>query len=137
MGANVESDIKVALFDRLRDAIGLWPVAYPNVKFTVPSNKRYLRVSHQPNETQTPFLRAGEKEHEGLLQVTVVEGIGKGDIKATDQASLVVQLFKHLTEISSLSGNIQIPRQPSVAPGFNTKTTYELPVTIRYRLFSD
>jgi Bacteriophage related domain of unknown function len=133
----VEVDIPDALKAWLLAMPDVWAVAWPNVDFTPPTSKQYLRVSYQPNDPITRGIDKGGYVFRGLLLVTVVGKLGVGELAATTQAALIARRFDHLTFIPSSSGYILVDKMPSIRGGLKTDTGYEIPVVIPYTITAD
>lgn len=132
MGVNAESDILNGLAAHLSALADIWPVAWPNIDFTPPSDGKYLRASFQPNRTETPYLEGSAYRFLGLLQITVVVPDGVGEIIAQAEGSRIARHFGYGTLITSASGDIHITEHPTVSGGLHAGADYELPVTVRY-----
>ena len=134
MTADVESEIAIALNTHLSALSVAWPKSFPNVGFMPPNDGNYLKVSFQPNETETYSHKDGPYRYLGLYQITITTKSGMGEIEAVRQASLVARHFEYLTQLTTPSGVVKVTSRPSVRPGIQGKNTYEIPVTIRYEL---
>ena len=137
MAATAESDIAKALHDRLAGLSSAWPIAWPNVAFTPPTDGRFYRVSLQPNDVETRQLGQGNYVYRGLYLVTVVIKEGEGEPVAIREASRIVRRFEYLTTMSTASGSLIISQMPSVRGGLVDGGRCEVPVVIAYELQTD
>jgi Bacteriophage related domain of unknown function len=134
MTATVENEILTALNTHLNTMPNAWPRSFANVNFTPPVDGKYIRVSFQPNDTETYGLNGGPYRYVGLYQVSAIIKSGVGETLAIDQASLIARRFDYLSEITTPSGTVRVTQRPSVRAGVQGLNNYEIPVTIRYEL---
>lgn len=131
----VETSIQTALFARVASLVlnPVHPVAWPNVNFTAPSSKRYLRVSHLPNTTDRLYIGSREPhQHQGILQVMVVAPLNSGEAAPRAIAAAVADHFPADLRLTSGGVKVRITKRPDIASALTTDTELQIPVSIRY-----
>lgn len=131
----VESSIATALMARVASLVlsPVHPVAYPNMAFTPPANKKYLRVTHFPNTTDSDFVsNTSTDEHKGILQITVCAPLNSGETQAREIAGLVVEHFPKGMALYRDDVKVRITKRPDCAAKITTDTEIQIPVSIRY-----
>lgn len=137
--ATVEASIQSALFARVASLVlnPAHPVAWPNVAFTPPAGKRYLRVSHLPNVTDRLYIGSGDPhQHQGILQVMVCAPLNSGEAGARETAGLVANHFPADMRLTSGAVTVRITKRPNIAAALITDTEIQIPVSISYRAFA-
>lgn len=132
---SIEASIQAALFARAAALVlsPAHPVSWPNVNFTPPASKKYLRVTHFPNTTDSGFVsNTSTDEHKGILQITVCAPLNSGESAARDIAGLVVEHFPKGMPLYSDGVKVRIAKRPDVASKITTDTEIQIPVSIRY-----
>jgi hypothetical protein len=131
--ATIEASIQAALFARMASLVvsPAHPVAWPNLSFKAPANKRYLRVSHLPNTTDRLYIGSSEPhQHQGILQVTVCAPLNSGEEAAREIAGLVAN---HFPADLALANGVRITKRPNTASALIIDTELQIPVSIAYR----
>lgn len=131
--ATVEASIQAALFARAASLVlsPVHPVAWPNVAFTAPANKKYLRVTHFPNTTERTYIGSNEPHmHQGILQITVIAPLNSGESAARELAGVVADHFP--CDLPLFAG-VRVERRATVGSKITTDTEIQIPVSIRYR----
>lgn len=137
--ATVESSIATALMARAASLVlsPVHPVSWPNVNFTPPANKKYLRVSHLPNTTDRLFVgNADPHQHQGILQIMVCAPLNSGEAAARELAGLVANHFPPGLRLHSGSVQVKITKRANIASALVTTTELQIPVSIEYRAFN-
>lgn len=130
---SVESSIASALMARVNTLVlsPVHPVYWPNVAFTPPANKKYLRVTHFPNTTERSYIGSNEPHlHQGILQITVVAPISSGESAAREIAGIVADHFP--CDLPLFAG-VRVERRATLGSMITTDTEIQIPVSIRYR----
>lgn len=111
------------------------PTAWPNMPFTPPSDRKWLRVNEIPAST-TPFaLSGGTSEHIGLMQVDVFRPLGEGHVTAKETAGAIRAHFPVALRLFSEGVTVVVTRT-EIGPVLKQDTEIMLPVTIRWRAFA-
>lgn len=134
--ATVEASIQAALFSRAALLVlnPVHPVAWPNVAFTPPASKKYLRVSHLPNVTDRLYIGSDDPhQHQGILQIMVCASLNSGEAGARETAGLVASHFPVDMRLSSGAASVEITKRPNIASALITDTEIQIPVSIAYR----
>lgn len=137
--ASPEASIQAALFARVASLVlsPMHPVAWPNVSFTPPPNKRYLRVTHLPNTTARLFINSsGKHRHEGILQVTVCAALNSGEAVGREIAGQVASHFAVDARLLANGVSVRITKRPAVASALITDTEIQIPANISYECFA-
>ena len=135
----VESSIATALMARVASLVlsPVHPVAYPNVSFTPPANKKYLRVTHFVNSTDRLFINSsGKHRHKGILQITVCAPLNSGESAGREIAGQVASHFAVDARLSSGGVAVRITKRPNIASALITDTEIQIPVSISYECFA-
>lgn len=131
----IEANIQAALFARVA-ALTLspaHPVAWPNLSFTAPADRRYLRVSHLPNSTDRLFVGSSDPhQHQGILQVVVCAPLNKGEAAVMEIAGLVAD---HFPPDLLMADGVRVSKRADIATALIEDTEIQIPVSIRYRAF--
>jgi hypothetical protein len=131
--ATIEANIQAALFARIASLGPAHPISWPNVSFTPPANKRYLRVWHLPNATDRLSISSDSKHrHQGILQVMICAPLNTGETQAREIAGLVAD---HFPPDLALGSGVRITKRPNIASALITDTEIQIPVSIAYRAF--
>ena len=136
---SIEASIQAALFARAASLVlsPVHPVAWPNMSFTPPANKKYLRVSHLPNVTDRLFINSnGRHRHQGILQITVCAPLNSGESAAREIAGQVANHFPVDAHLSSGGIAVRITKRPNIASAQITDTEIQIPVSISYECFA-
>ena len=134
----VETSIQTALFARVVSLVlsPVHPVAWPNVNFTAPANKRYIRVAHLPNTTERLYIGSREPhQHQGILQVMVVAPLNSGEATPRAIAAAVADHFPADLRLVQDGVTVKITKRPDIAAALPTDTELQIPVSISYRAF--
>lgn len=137
--ATIEASIQTALFTRMAQLVlsPVHPVSWPNVSFTAPANKRYLRVSHLPNTTDRLFINSsGKHRHQGILQVLVCGALNSGEAAVRETAGLVASHFPVDARFAANGVTLRITKRPNVSSALITDTEIQVPVSISYECFA-
>ena len=137
--ATVESSIQTALFAKVATLVlsPVHPVYWPNIDFTPPANKKYLRVTHFPNTTDRLFLGDTDPQrHQGILQVTVCAPLNSGESAAREIAGLVASHFSTGMRLISGAVTVKITKRANIASALITDTEMQIPVSISYECFA-
>lgn len=133
-----DTKIMNALYSHLKAMSGGIAIAWPNEAWPPagqPEPSRYLRVSLQPNEIQQAGVGdAAANRYRGVLQVTLVDKMGRGRSAYTEVAGQIIAHFDRKTRISR-DGVLVSMEFPPWSPGpidDNEKQRTETPVTIRW-----
>lgn len=135
---SIETSIETALFARMALLVlaPALPVAWPNVAFTPPSPRRYLRVSHLPNTTDRLYQgQKGSHRHQGILQVLVCHPLNSGETAAREIAGTVASHFPAGLKLYSGEAKVKITKRADIASALTTDTEIHIPVSIAYRSF--
>lgn len=137
--ATVEASIQTALLARAASLVlsPAHPVAWPNVSFTPPASKKYLRVSHLPNTTDRLFVgNADPHRHQGILQIMVCAPLNSGEAAARELAGVVANHFPAGLTLHSGGVQVKITKRANIASALVTNTELQIPVSIEYRAFT-
>ncbi|MDF2797516.1 MAG: hypothetical protein K0R85_260 [Devosia sp.] len=137
--ATIEASIQAALFARMASLVisPAHPISWPNVSFTPPASKRYLRVSHLPNATERLFINSGGKHrHQGILQVMVCAPLNSGEAAAMEIAGLMADHFPVDHQLGGDGLQVRIPKRPNVAAAMIADTELQIPVSIAYECWA-
>ncbi|EMK1731254.1 DUF4128 domain-containing protein [Salmonella enterica] len=119
--------------------LGVWaddmdlPVAWPNVTFTPPDGA-YLRVAFLPAAPYSVDLAGECVVHPGIYQVTVVTPAGRGRSLATRLAGDVASLFHDGLEMEGDGFTVWVSKPPAVGQPHATPPTWEVPVSVSWRV---
>lgn len=131
-----ETSIQAALFARVASLVlsPAHPISWPNVSFTPPNSRRYLRVTHLPNTTDRLFIGSNEPHrHQGILQVMVVAPLNSGESAVRAIAAAVADHFPTDVRLVSDGVSVRITKRPDIASALVTETELQIPVSISYR----
>jgi len=137
-----EENIQTALFTRV-ESLSISPsvpVSMPNIDF--PSSgevpETYIRVNHLPNDNQRFAAKnGGTNRFLGILQLTVVTPLGKGEALAVRIAGAIADHFSSGLALYSEGVKVTIMDRPSIAPGFKSDdVSWDVPVSIKYDAFA-
>lgn len=136
MPADMDAIIMGALCDRLEtlSVSPSLPIAYPNVTFPDaedPTPDNYLRVTFLPNTSLRRSIEAGQGQHRGIFQVSVMWKAGEGMIDPLVVAGSVIEHFRDQTLFSS-GVKITITGEPWAASPIDEPDRVQIPVTINY-----
>lgn len=137
--ATIEASIQTALFTRAASLVlsPVHPVAWPNVAFTPPNPKKYLRVTQMPNVTDRLVIGSdGPHQHQGILQVMVCAPLNSGEATAREVAGLVANHFPADLRLTSGGLTVRITKRANIASALVTDTELQIPVSIPYRCFA-
>jgi hypothetical protein len=121
-------DVSAALDTHLSQLPNAPQIAWPNVPFTAPA-ETYLRVNNLP-ATGELYTFDYAQDVPGVYQVTVVAPLSKGAGGAENQADDVMFHFRQ-TKIADVT-----IESINVAPAVITEDTYEVPVSINWRVIA-
>lgn len=133
MATHIQALIDAALHDHLKTLTlpHCSAIAFPNVNFKAPSAAPYLRVQQFPNKPINPRIAYGKDPvREGLYQVSVFTPAGAGAIETTDLAGLVADHFTRGTKLTAGTLEVLVLEEPTIAPGLQEKTRFQIPVTV-------
>lgn len=134
----IEASIQTALFARAASLVlsPVHPVAWPNVSFTVPASKKYVRVTHFPNSTDRLYLGNNDPHrHQGILQLTVVAPINSGEALAREIAGQIADHFRAGLKLNSSGVRVNVTKRPNTGSVVIDTTEIRIPVSIAYRAF--
>lgn len=131
-------DISAALDDRLKNMVGLPPVAWANVNFEPTKGTLFLDPTLLPSDTvQASLGDNGQDLNVGLYQINVFAPSGEGKNEAMVMADKIADHFKRGTD---LVYNNRAVRIKSVSQSVSTVTTegwFMIPVQISYISFTE
>lgn len=133
-----EGYIYEALCVRLQSLVlsPVTPIQWPNLDFTPPEDRRYLRVQYLPNESERYLIDSdGPHRHVGIFQVTVVLQLQDGILRARDVASAVASHFSADTRMSYGGVVVRSMKRPSVAVSMNDGADLLTPVSVEYESY--
>lgn len=134
----VESSIATALMARVASLVLLpvHPVAFPNMAFTPPANKKYVRVTHFPNTTDRLYLgNSDPHRHQGILQISVVAPLNSGESAARELAGQIADHFPAGLTLHSGGVQVKVTKRPNTGSAVIDTTEIRIPVSIAYRSF--
>jgi hypothetical protein len=126
------TDIAKALFERVETLNLSLPIAYPNVTFNKPKNRRYLEVLFFPN---VPVDYAWSEGHfdRGLLQLNVYWTADLGIIPALTAADTIAAHFVKGTVLEFGTVKVLIDAPPSIAANIQNGDAKYITVRISYK----
>jgi len=133
-----EASIQATLFARAASLVlsPVHPVSWPNVAFTPPANKKYVRVTHFPNTTDRLYLgNSDPHRHQGILQLTVVAPLNSGESAAREIAGQVADHFPTGLTLHSGGVQVKITKRANTGSVVIDTTEIRIPVSIAYRSF--
>ena len=136
--ATVETSIQTALFARTASLVlsPVHPVAWPNITFAPPPDKRYLRVTQMPNTTDRLFISdTAPHRHQGILQIMVCGPLSSGESAVRELAGIVANHFPPSLRLTSGGCSVRITKRASIASALVTETEIQIPVSIAYECF--
>lgn len=136
--ATIESSIQAALFTRAAALVlsPVHPIAWPNLVFSPPADKRYLRVTHFTNTTERLFIGDNSPHrHQGILQIMVCGPLNSGESAVRELAGLVASHFPSSLRLTSGGCTVRITKRANVASALITDTEIQVPVSIAYECF--
>lgn len=135
MASGVDSKIMAALFGRLATLAlsPALPIAWPNLSFTAPASKKFLRVQYVPNVTNRRFVNSdGRHEYLGLLQVSVQWPIGTGEAQPREVAGKVADQFPADLRLLIADGYVRIAQDATVSDLIVEDAQVQIPVIIQW-----
>ncbi|MGU3496349.1 phage tail terminator-like protein [Xanthobacteraceae bacterium A53D] len=108
------------------------PIAWPMRELKPPQSANCLEVAHLPNGARSPFLSRGSPIiHQGLLQVTVVQDLGKspGITPILEVAGAVAAHFPPGLKLFAPSLYV-VAGTPALATPFKDGDSLRAPVTV-------
>ena len=134
-----ETLITEALFARLSSLV-LAPVhqiAWPNIAFMPPADRRYLRVQYVPNVANRILIGSdGPHQQLGLMQVSVYDAKGKGETRAREIAGLVAGHFSTDLKLHSAPITVRITKRPDVRDLIVEDAAIQIPVMIAWECWA-
>lgn len=136
-----EAQITEALLTRLA-ALTLSPplqVAWPNVPFPAPPSSDKPDTFLQARILRAPTQGVGISawnEHVGILQIDVVYKPQDGEIKPLQIADSVAAWFARGTRMSNGSVQVDVYEPPQIASDIQDGDRIRIPVSVRYRSFT-
>ena len=130
--------IMAALFTRL---VGMsltpaLPISWPNLSFSMPADRKALRVVFVPNTaTRRALGSSGAHQYLGLLQVSVHWPSGQGEAAPRALASDVADHFPPDLELTSGDVTVRITKRPTVEDMFVDDDGVQTPVMIDWECF--
>src|SRR6056297_549780 len=121
-------DVSATLDTHLAQLPNAPDIAWPNFAFTAPADT-YLRVNNLPANGEL-YTFAYAQDTPGVYQVTVVSELQQGAGEAENLADAVATHFR----VQKLS-DVFI-EAINVAPAVVTEDTYEIPVSINWRVIA-
>jgi len=136
MAETVEGKAMLALFARVSTLSLSYPVAYPNLTFSPPASKKYLRVQFLPNTTDRPFIGSNAAHRfQGLLQVSVYWPLNKGEDGPRQDAGAIAEHFPADLMLDRDGVRVRITKRPSLGPMLIEDTAIQIPVSIQWEAF--
>lgn len=105
-------------------------VLYPNITYTT-QNADHVKVDVLSSPTDDIGVNS-VRRISGIIQLSVMVNLGKGEIYAAKIADTIVSNFERGTKITFETYSININRTPHISSGIATDTFYMKPITIRY-----
>lgn len=127
------NQIKVSLLRHLKTLSGFSPeitIYYPNISEDLPTDN-HIRPDVLPGTTNPIGLRTTDQET-GILQVSIFIKKGQGEIKAADNAKVVLDGFPRNLQLEG----VRIDRPGSIGPSFFDGNWQVTPVSIFYQHIS-
>lgn len=113
------------------------PIAWPNVNFTPPKDRRYLRVQFVPNVVERRFIGSNEPHrYMGLYQVSVHWPQGAGEYAPRRVAAAIVSHFPTDLRLVEDDVEVRIVSRPMAADMLVEKAGVQVPVTIEYECWA-
>jgi hypothetical protein len=139
MAATVEGSIVQALFSRL-DTLALTPalpISWPNLNFTAPASRKYLRVQFVPNTNNRVFI-GSEAPHQrlGLLQVVLHWPLNQGESAPRDIAGQIAAHFPTDLRLVADVVEVRVTEAPTVANLLVTETDVQIPVIVPWETWA-
>lgn len=127
---SIMATIEDALFARVQDALGAYPLAWPNIAFD-PKGGDYIEVANLPAaNTRRTIAPAGEHWRTGLLQLSVRLKREAGETTIREIADIIEVAFA-AGKFASLP-KLEILATPVIGPNI-IETNYSLtPITISW-----
>lgn len=136
--ATIEASIQAALFARAASLVLVpaMPVSWPNLSFTPPASKKYLRVSHLPNTTDRLFVGDTDPhQHQGILQIMVCWPLNAGETAPREIAGLIANHFPAGLLLHSGGVKVKITKRANIASALITTTELQIPISVSYQAF--
>lgn len=137
-----ESDIMAALFARvsslvLSPALPASAIAWPNVTFTLPASKRYLRVQFVPNVANRVTIDSdGPHQHLGLLQLSMYAKKNTGEETVRADAAAIAALFPADLKLYSGGTTVRITKRPDVRDLIVEDAEVQIPVMVSFEAYA-
>ena len=130
-----EALVLEALLDRVK-VIDFLPVEWPNEPFSVPNDRKYVRVALRPNQTARFLIDSdGPHRHFGILQLTVVWPRDQGEREAREMAGRVASLFPADYKMKIGDVIVRSVKRPSVASSMPDGADLLTPVSVEYESY--
>ncbi len=128
--------IRAAFEKRLNDwakaRMPALPVAWPNTKFSPPTNAVYLRAYVLPAATISRDAAGDHRQYRGLFQVNVVMPIGTGSRAAEQIAAELDDLFPVNLSIPSGALAVRVLTPVSVGQPTTGDADHTVPISLGY-----
>lgn len=128
-----ESDISIALGERLQTMFPEPRIAWPNEKSDGPPTMPYLVPQMVRLPRTDPTVEATFPISNGQFVVTVVSELDEFSVDAEGLADDVAELFPMGLRLPVTGGEITIMKPPDVLLGFPDAVSWRVPVRITYR----
>lgn len=131
-----EAMILEALLLRVAD-IDFLPVApLADDEFDVPNDRKYIRVMHRPNVTERMTIDSdGPHKYMGILQLTVVWPVGRGELEARNYAGRVASMFPADYKMRYGGIVVRSMKRPDVAASMPDGADLLTPVSVEYESY--
>ena len=134
MSSLTGSTAETLLMERLKDCVGAYKVAWPNVKFTPIVGTAYYRTSFiYPAGERLTHDNAGR--FRGIFQVDAVVPAGKGNATVLSMARTVAAYFDN-QKLTGSGVSVEIIKTPALGPGLQEVDWYFIPVSIYYSVLN-
>ena len=136
MSVYAETTVMEALFARLKALVfsPALPIAWPNVAFTPPDDRKWLRATDIPASTLPANVAASTREHVGIMQVDVFRPLNEGPVTGREIAAQIAAQFAPPLVLYAGAVRISI-NQAAIGPSLVSGDAMQIPVSIRYRAF--
>jgi hypothetical protein len=139
MAAGTDAIIMSLLLDRLALMTPALPIALPGIPFPAGGAIKpdsYLQATFVPNRTVTRTVGPGRQQHIGIIQISVWEKAGRGQVKPLETAGRIISHFAKGTSLEGQGVRVKIDRKPWAAPPLQDAAYVQVPVTVEYVSFN-
>lgn len=128
-----------ALFGRVATIplVPALPIAWPNISFSKPADRKFLRVVFVPNTTDRMQINSdGPHRYQGLLQISVHWPAGQGESAPRTIASTIASHFP--TDLRMVNGDVsvRITKRPHVADLITEDDGVQVPVLVEWECYA-